>query len=106
MRLGSTAVNHCGDCGASCLAIEPPNASATCETGGLVPQCGFECDEGWLNINGLSDDGCECAPQPGPDVATDGVDTNCDGIVGDSAEALFVAKNGSDNATGTWGDRC
>ncbi len=47
-------------------------------------------------------DGQDCVPQPGPDLPDDGFeDTNCDGIDGDVAAAIFVAPSGDDAAAGT-----
>ena len=89
-------VEHCGGCGISCLALNVPHAVPSCDLGGPVPACSFACANGWFDVNGLSDDGCECQPQAGDDLAGDGVDSNCDGIDGDLAFGVFVAKNGSD----------
>ncbi|MDP6945332.1 MAG: MopE-related protein, partial [Myxococcota bacterium] len=97
-------VAHCGGCGISCLAVQPPHAVASCDLDGLTPQCGYACESGWFDVNGLSDDGCECAPVPGDDLVGDGADTNCDGIEGEIAKSLFVTKTGDDDATGDWQD--
>ncbi len=43
----------------------------------------------------------ECDLQPGPDLAGDGIDTNCDGIDGEADNGVFVARNGDDAALGT-----
>lgn len=44
----------------------------------------------------------DCTPTPGPDLPDDDfLDSNCDGIDGDIAEAIFVAPAGSDLADGT-----
>ncbi len=59
-RCGMTCTNtdtdpqNCGSCGNVCP--DPANASPTCSaTGG----CGFACDPGWADCNGLPGDGCE-----------------------------------------------
>jgi hypothetical protein len=44
---------HCGACSNACFA--PPNAGASCFAGA----CGYECQEGWDDCNGVSVDGCE-----------------------------------------------
>jgi hypothetical protein len=96
-----TTVQHCGGCNISCLALAVPNADASCSTGGPVPTCSFACKGGYEDVDGLSDNGCECLPVAGEDLAGDGVDSNCDGIDGDLNGAIFVAKNGDDNAPGS-----
>ncbi len=95
------SVQHCGGCNISCLALQAPNTVPACKTGGAVPQCDYECVQGWYDVNGSPVDGCECKPVAGDDLAGDGVDSNCDGIDGDIAEGVFVTKNGDDAAPGT-----
>jgi hypothetical protein len=46
-------VDHCGACDLACPM--PPHAMRTCEAG----LCGFVCDAGWEDCNGLAEDGCE-----------------------------------------------
>ncbi len=94
-------VLHCGACNISCAAFSFPNATPHCNAEGAIPFCAFQCEAGWYDVNGNPADGCECQPTEGPDLAGDGVDSNCDGIDGDVAEGIFVAKNGSDDAPGT-----
>jgi hypothetical protein len=96
-----TDVEHCGDCKITCLALAAPNAQPACDASGAVPTCDFQCDAGWFDVNGLPGDGCECQPQPGPDLAGDGVDSDCDGIDGEIDAAIFVAKDGGDDNPGT-----
>jgi hypothetical protein len=96
-----TDVEHCGDCKISCLALAAPNAAPACDSDGAVPTCAYECEAGWFDVNGLSGDGCECQPQAGPDLAGDGVDSDCDGIDGEVDAAIFVAKDGGDDNPGT-----
>ncbi len=94
-------VENCGGCGLSCLALGFAHATPACDTSGAVPQCTFACEDGWYDVDGLSDNGCECQPQAGDDLAGDGVDSNCDGIDGDVAQGIFVAKDGADTNPGT-----
>ncbi len=96
-----TALEHCGACGISCLAFTRPNASATCVTTGDVPQCGYACSGTAVDVNLRSDDGCECLPVAGPDLAGDDVDSNCDGVDGEVDNAIFVSKEGRDTNPGT-----
>ncbi len=96
-----TALEHCGGCGISCLALAPPNATPSCDVSGVLPSCDYACTDGAVDVNGISDDGCECIPLPGDDLTGDGIDSNCDGIDGDVDRGVFVAKDGSDNNPGT-----
>ncbi len=96
-----TAIEHCGACGISCLAFVRPNAAPICATAGAVPQCGYQCAGTAVDVNGLGDDGCECVPVPGDDLAGDDVDSNCDGVDGEVANAIFVSKDGDDTNPGT-----
>jgi hypothetical protein len=49
----TTDLDHCGACDAVCPT--PDRAMRTCEAG----SCGFVCDSGWADCNGLAADGCE-----------------------------------------------
>jgi hypothetical protein len=95
-------VEHCGGCNISCLALAVPNAFPICSTAGGIAQCGFTCKENFFDVNGDPNDGCECSPVPGDDLAGDGVDSDCDGMDGEKTKGVFVAKNGSDVAAGTY----
>ncbi len=96
-----TAIEHCGACGISCLAFVRDNAAPVCDTSLAVPQCGYECAGGAVDVNGLGDDGCECEPVAGPDLAGDDIDSNCDGVDGEVNNAIFVSKDGIDGNPGT-----
>lgn len=99
---------HCGGCNQACAL---PNAVMSCTAGG----CLFvACEPGYLNLNGTEQSaGCpyQCTAQAGddrPDDLTESAyptanrDTNCDGIDGDVAKALFVdTRTGNDNNAGT-----
>lgn len=94
-------VEHCGGCNISCLALGFDNATPACDIGGAIPQCTFTCQAPYQDVNGISNDGCECLPVAGDDLAGDGLDTNCDGIDGEVNNGIFVAKNGDDGNSGT-----
>lgn len=87
-------VNHCGDCETRCFY---PNATASCSGG----KCKMDaCLRGYVNLNGLPDDGCEyeCLFQstvdhPDPQY----IDANCDGIDGDAEAGVFVMNGGDDD---------
>ncbi len=51
---------HCGSCGNTCPT--PPNASATCAGGA----CGYTCDAGFADCDGLAANGCEIDLQTDP----------------------------------------
>ncbi|MCA9515096.1 MAG: hypothetical protein KC635_09160, partial [Myxococcales bacterium] len=97
-------VDNCGGCGISCLALSFTHASPVCDTsGGGAPQCGFACDAGWVDVDGLP--GCECSPTSATDFPDPlGVDADCDGIDGEIDKGIFVAKTGSDSASGELDD--
>jgi len=96
-----TSIEHCGACGISCLAFVRPNAAPVCDASLAVPQCGYQCAGTAVDVNGLGDDGCECVPVAGADLAGDDVDSNCDGVDGEVANAIFVSKDGDDTNPGT-----
>ena len=99
-----SSVEHCGGCGVSCLALGVPQSNAECLPTLPVPTCSYTCQGGWVDVDGLSDNGCECFPEDTPDIAADGVDSNCDSVDGDALVAVFVAKDGDDQASGSQGD--
>ena len=69
---------NCGSCGYYCL--DRPNAEPICVLG----ECAIECEEGYADLNGEPEDGCEalCVPSDDPsESACDGVDDDCDGPV-------------------------
>jgi len=96
-----TAVEHCGACDISCLVLERPNAVPACDASGAVPTCGIRCVGDAVDVNGESNDGCECLPTLGDDLAGDDVDSNCDGVDGEVDNAIFVSKDGADDNPGT-----
>ncbi len=90
---------HCGRCGNPCNL---PNARPRCESGEctLLP---IDCFGGFLDQDGVVENGCECnpdspdAPDPGPLFT----DTNCDGVDGDAERAVFVSITGGNDQSGT-----
>jgi hypothetical protein len=95
---------NCGACDAPCMA--PMNATASC----AASKCSYACTPGWVD---LADGGmvveagtnCNChdtATATDPDKPdTSFQDTNCDGIDGTIADAIFVATTGVDTNPGT-----
>lgn len=88
-----TDVNNCGECEKKC---EFPNGIPECSAGTCIM---IGCEEGWINLDGKDENGCEyeCTYQ-GPDDKPDPlfIDFNCDGIDGKISDAVFVAKDGTD----------
>ncbi len=91
----SSDPNNCGTCGMPCA--RGPHQTATCSSG----TCGYTCEAGFVDVDGSPATGCECSPTvlDFPDVMFE--DTNCDGVDGDAARAVFVSPRGSDMGDGT-----
>ncbi|MFM7204922.1 MAG: MopE-related protein [Myxococcota bacterium] len=77
-------VSSAGDCNDSSASIKP-GATEVCN--GLDDDCDAQVDESFAGIPDLPDDSF--------------VDSNCDGIDGDEATAIFVSPDGSDINPGT-----
>ncbi|MBI5608033.1 MAG: hypothetical protein HY902_04075 [Deltaproteobacteria bacterium] len=90
---------HCGTCGNACPLPTGAHASALCSGSGPAP-CSIACDPPWVDMDGSVANGCECPFVSAWD-EPDGVDQNCDGIDGDVALGIFVAKTGADGNPGT-----
>ncbi|MDY0062445.1 MAG: putative metal-binding motif-containing protein, partial [Myxococcota bacterium] len=82
----------------------PCDQDAQCVTD--LCQQGTCCPLNAYNLDGRADNGCEClADRQHPDLPDDDYrDSNCDGIDGDLARALFVAPDGRDVGLGTMAD--
>jgi hypothetical protein len=91
---------NCGTCGKSCAAVFPQSEVAC-----MTSTCQFvKCLPNNWDLNANTADGCEyaCTPAAGPDLPDDTfADTNCDGVDGDVAAAIFVATSGADTNPGT-----
>jgi hypothetical protein len=70
---------NCGGCGNVCGPYD--HAVPECEGGA----CGFTCDFGYGDANGLLDDGCECTVTS-TDETCDGEDNNCNGLADEGFE--------------------
>ncbi len=95
---------HCGGCAIPC--VEPgPNMSALCEPRGEGPsavECVVECLEGFVDVDGILANGCECERFDGegpPPVV--GGDADCDGAPDETNDYVYVATTGSDTNPGT-----
>ncbi len=92
---------HCGGCAMPC--VEPrPNMLAECLPNGPGVRCDIACLDGFVDVNRILADGCECerwdgvGPPP-----TVGGDANCDGIPDDTNDFVYVTQMGSDTNPGT-----
>ena len=92
-------VNHCGSCENKCAFDHgvPACENSKCKLIG--------CDEGYFNLNGKEEDGCEyaCTFQNMEDIPDKNyIDANCDGIDGMVSKGVFVdtAKGDDDNQIG------
>jgi hypothetical protein len=94
-------VAHCGGCNNNCGALFP-NSSVSCGAGACVFN---QCSTGFWDIDQNLGNGCEyaCNFVSAADSPDDSfVDTNCDGIDGDAAQAIFVSVGaGNDVNPGT-----
>ncbi|MEY3012500.1 MAG: hypothetical protein RIT45_1235, partial [Pseudomonadota bacterium] len=96
---------HCGGCYQACPQPTAAHSTAICDDAadngaGGKPTCAVACEAGWTDANGNLGDGCECKTGATDDVPGGG-DDNCDGVDGNAAEAIFVAKWGNDLWDGT-----
>ncbi|TDP71877.1 hypothetical protein DFR33_10891 [Bradymonas sediminis] len=99
--LSSDAAN-CGTCGTICsatnlnylpLCAPDPDEVGVCKVDSNL------CAEGFADLNGDANDGCECEIEdPNDLIDADGTDTNCDGVDGVLADSVFVAATGDDTA--------
>jgi len=91
---------HCGRCNRDCGVLEIAHGRVVCDAGADPPACAPRCDDGWADVSGGLDDGCEC-PILSEHDTPDGVDRNCDGVDGDAGDAVFVSSLGRPGAAGT-----
>ena len=61
---------HCGGCGVSCAALWQPNPEAfgvvpACTITAGVASCSFTCMPGFVNVDGIAENGCEFQPDTG-----------------------------------------
>ncbi len=75
-----TDLQNCGQCGRVCGFFE---AAPTCSGGVCSFDPSTDCTAGFIDINGMQDDGCEysCSPSGGGVEACDLIDNDCDGDV-------------------------
>lgn len=98
---------HCGACNTPC-APPGPNMLAECVglvspgPDGLDARCDVRCEDGFVDVDGLVANGCECERWDGegpPPVV--GGDADCDGVVDDEDAFVHVTPTGNDADPGT-----
>ncbi len=92
---------HCGACGATCA---PPgeNYLAECVPTGVTARCDVACEPGFVDVDGIAGNGCECERFDGTTAPRAvGGDANCDGDVDDNDLFVHVSAGGSDSGLGT-----
>jgi hypothetical protein len=92
---------HCGGCARPC--VEPgPNMLARCLPEGAGTRCDVACQEGFVDVDRILANGCECERWDGegpPPVI--GGDADCDGTPDDTTDFIYVTATGSDTNAGT-----
>jgi len=79
-----TDVHNCGACGNACNL---PHSTASCSISGATALCQVaSCEEGYADINQLTQDGCEykCPVWPPQPEACDGIDNDCNAQVNEA----------------------
>ena len=96
------SAEHCGACARPCVP-PGPNMQAECRVEGSEIRCASDCLPGYVDVDDLLANGCECQRYDGqgpPPVI--GGDNDCDGIPDDNREDfIFVTSTGNDNDPGT-----
>jgi hypothetical protein len=75
---------------------------AECVANGESARCDAVCEEGFVDVNRILADGCECERWAGdgpPPIV--GGDANCDGVPDDTDDFIYVSATGSDTNPGT-----
>ncbi len=95
---------HCGTCASPCVP-PGPNMVAECVADDSEPddaRCDVACEEGFVDVDGILANGCECmlVPGGGPPVSVGG-DGDCDGVPDDNDDFVYVTPNGNDADDGS-----
>ena len=92
---------HCGACNHPCIS-HVPHMQASCVLVDSAPTCSLTCEPGFVDLDLSVLNGCECERRGGvwPPRAF-GVDNDCDGLIDDMSDYVFVSKAGDDTNPGT-----
>lgn len=90
--------DHCGGCGMRCVA-PGPHMTANCVANFGSAVCQLICDAGYVEVDQIPATGCECQLMDGPGVVIGG-DANCDGVIDETPQFVFVSQAGDDDAEG------
>ncbi|MBL8604465.1 MAG: hypothetical protein JNK72_21240 [Myxococcales bacterium] len=90
----SDAMN-CGRCMNRCTA--GANQTPTC----MMGACAATCNEGFVDLDRMPANGCECNSRDADAPDLEFRDTNCDGIDGNASAAIFVSPRGNDANDGS-----
>ena len=92
--------DHCGECNRPCVP-PGPNMVATCLAGPPI-SCDRRCAENFVDLDAILANGCECERTVGSwPPSRLGVDADCDGVIDDTTDYVFVTPSGSDANPGT-----
>ncbi|MDI7269221.1 MAG: hypothetical protein QME96_14625, partial [Myxococcota bacterium] len=92
--------DHCGACNAPCVP-PGPGMVAACLAGPPV-ECDRRCADGFVDLDRILANGCECERTVGTwPPSRLGVDADCDGVIDDTDDYVFVTPSGSDANPGT-----
>ncbi len=91
--------DNCGGCDVPCRP-NGPHTLADCTLIDGVPGCLRECEDGFVDTDGLAATGCECELRTITEVAI-GQDGDCDGVTDSTPELVFVSPAGDDDNKGT-----
>ena len=92
---------HCGAYFHPC-ASTLANMTSTCGLGDDGPECSEACTDGFVDVDGALLNGCECEMTAAvwPPTAHGG-DGDCDGVIDDLSQFVYVSKSGDDADPGT-----
>jgi hypothetical protein len=92
---------HCGACNQACA---PPGEhyEANCVATATSASCQIACAAGFVDVDGIQGNGCECQRFDGSAAPNaSGGDNNCDGVIDDDRTYVHVSTGGNDNGAGT-----
>jgi hypothetical protein len=91
---------NCGSCGNACVPSGPHRVATCVAAGSNNVRCSSACEPGFVDVDGVATNGCECALSTAhaPVVGGDG---NCDGVIDDTPGLVFVSQGGNDDNDGS-----